>query len=206
VKFCFAWTERFRQNDDIAEIVQAHCEFAHVEGFAKAYGEFAGSALVEVAALKLTKRIGMTQTTSQNKPPRLWRMFLKVQNPFMKWLLRSPFHIIVSRMYLLITFTGHKSGAVYATPVQYSQQGEMLYIITSEGYTWWKNLRGGAKVQVYMRGKSYPGHAEISTDLQMISAFLQKIYPRLRSEKRTRFAAGKVAITVALQGEIEGAK
>jgi deazaflavin-dependent oxidoreductase (nitroreductase family) len=124
----------------------------------------------------------------------------------MKWLLRSPFHFVVSRVYLLITFTGRKSGVVYATPVQYSQQGEMLYIITSEGYTWWKNLHGGAEVQVYMRGKSYPGHAEISTDPPMISTLLQKIYPGLSSEQRTRFVEGKVAITVALQAAKEGAR
>lgn len=30
----------------------------------------------------------MTQISSQNKPLRLWRLFLKVQNPFMKWLQR----------------------------------------------------------------------------------------------------------------------
>ncbi|MBA3869286.1 MAG: nitroreductase family deazaflavin-dependent oxidoreductase [Anaerolineae bacterium] len=148
----------------------------------------------------------MTQTTSQNKPPRLWRMFLKVQNPLMKWILRSPFHFVVSRVYLLIIFTGRKSGRAYVTPIQYSQQGNMLYIITSKGYTWWKNLHGGAEVQVYMRGKSYPGHAEISTDPSMISTLLQKIYPGLSSQQRTRFAAGKVAIMVALQAENEGAR
>ena len=143
----------------------------------------------------------MTQTSSQNKPPRLWRLLLKAQNPFMKWLLRSPFHVVVSRMYLLITFTGRKSGRVFATPVQYSQQGEILYIITSEGYTWWKNLRGGADVLVHLRGKTYPGHAETSMDPQMMSALFPKIYTRLSSEQRTRFESGKVAITVTLPGE-----
>ena len=145
----------------------------------------------------------MTQTPSPNKPPRLWRLFLKVQNPLMKWLLRSPFHFVVSRVYLLMTFNGRKSGVVYVTPVQYSQQGEMLYIITSEGYTWWKNLLGGADVLVHLRGKTYPGHAETSTDPQMINALLQTIYPRLNSERRDGFVAGKVAITLALLGEKE---
>lgn len=74
-------------------------------------------------------------TSTPNKPPALWRWFMKVQNPFMKWLLRSPFHGAVSRMYLLITFTGRKSGKTYTTPVQYAQDGNTLYIITSEGYT-----------------------------------------------------------------------
>ncbi len=141
----------------------------------------------------------MTQTTSQNKPPRLFRLFLKVQNPFMKLLLRSPFHFLVSRIYLLITFTGRKSGMTYVTPVQYTQRGETISIITSEGYTWWKNLRGGADVQVQLRGETHNGHAEISTHLQMISSLLQVVHPGLSSEQRTHFASGKVAITVMLE-------
>jgi deazaflavin-dependent oxidoreductase (nitroreductase family) len=143
----------------------------------------------------------MTPTRSQNQPPRLFRLLVKAQNPLMKWLLRSPFHFIVSRMYLLITFTGRKSGVLYTTPVQYSQQGEQLAIITSEGYTWWKNLRGGTEVQVHLRGKSYPAHADISTDPPIISALLQNLYPVLSSEQRTRFGVGKVAITVTLPGQ-----
>lgn len=131
---------------------------------------------------------------------------MKVQNPFMKWLLRSPLHGVVSRMYLLITFTGRKSGKVYTTPVQYAQDGNTLYIITSEGYTWWKNLRGGAQVQVHLRGISHPAQADISTDTETISALLAKIYPKLNGEARERFVRGKVAITAQLQNGQRGDK
>lgn len=140
-------------------------------------------------------------TTIQNKPPALWRWFIKVQNPFMKWLLRSPLHGVVSRMYLLITFTGRKSGVVYTTPVQYAQDGDTLYIITSEGYTWWKNLRGGADVHIHLRGKTCPAHAETSTDPETIKALLAKVYPGLSAERRERFTPGKVAVIVRLQRE-----
>ncbi|MCS6835694.1 MAG: nitroreductase family deazaflavin-dependent oxidoreductase [Anaerolineae bacterium] len=143
----------------------------------------------------------MTTITTPNKPPALWRWFTKVQNPFMKWLLRSPFHSVVSRIYLLITFTGRKSGKTYTTPVQYAQDGATLYIITSEGYTWWKNLRGGAQVQIHLRGTTYHAQADTSTDPQTISALLTRIYPDLSAEGRERFAPGKVAITVQLQSE-----
>jgi hypothetical protein len=81
---------------------------------------------------------------------------MKVQNPFMKWLLRSPFHGVVSRMYMLITFTGRKSRTIYTTPVQYAQNDNTLYIITSEGYTWWKNLHGGAVEQVLGLSFAHP--------------------------------------------------
>jgi deazaflavin-dependent oxidoreductase (nitroreductase family) len=126
---------------------------------------------------------------------------MKVQNPFMKWLLRSPLHGVVSRMYLLITFTGRKSGLVYTTPVQYAQDGDTLYIITSAGYTWWNNLRDGADVQVHLRGKNYQAHAHTSTDPQTIKALLAKVYPSLSAERRERFTPGKVAVIVRLQSE-----
>lgn len=140
-------------------------------------------------------------TTAQNKPPALWRWFMKVQNPFMKWLLRSPLHGVVSRMYLLITFTGRKSGAIYTTPVQYAQDGDMLTIITREGYTWGKNLRGGADVHIHLRGKTYPAHADTLTDPETINSLLAKIYPGLSAERRERFAPGKVAIILQLRDE-----
>ena len=140
-------------------------------------------------------------TTTQNKPPALWRWFIKVQNPFMKWLLRSPLHGVVSRMYLLITFTGRKSGVVYTTPVQYAQDGNALYVITSEGYTWWKNLRGGADIHIHLRGKTHPAHAETSTDTETIKALLAKVYPGLSAERREHFVQGKVAISVRLKDE-----
>lgn len=140
-------------------------------------------------------------TSAQNKPPVLWRLFMKLQNPFMKWLLRSSLHGIVSRMYLLLTFTGRKSGKTYTTPVQYAQDGDTLYIITSEGYTWWKNLRGGAAMHIHLRGTTYAAHAESTTDPQTIASVLAKIYPRLSAERRQRFAPGKVAITVRIPRE-----
>lgn len=140
----------------------------------------------------------MTTTTVPNRPPFVLRMLIKAQNPFMKWLLRSSRHNSVSDKYLLITLTGRKSGKVYTIPVQYAQDGEHLYIVTSESYTWWKNLRGGAPVQVHLRGVSHSGQAETTTDPQTISTYLGHIYPSLSLEKRTGSAQGKVAITITL--------
>ncbi len=137
-------------------------------------------------------------TSTQNKPPLAWRIFLKLQNPFMKWLLRSPLHFIVSRMYMLLKVTGRKSGTVYSTPVQYAQHGSTLHIITSEGYVWWKNLRGGADVQMVLRGKPCSGRAEAFTDAATIDAQIQKVYPGLSAARRAKFVPGKVALTITL--------
>lgn len=145
----------------------------------------------------------MADTTSANKPPAAWRLLMKLQNPFMKWLLRSPFHRSVSHMYMLLTFTGRKSGTIYTTPVQYAQEQDNLYVVTSEGYVWWKNLRGGATVQVHLRGEPHAGVADVSTDPEMIAHLVQRLYPKLSQERRTAFVPGKVAITIQLINDME---
>lgn len=76
----------------------------------------------------------------------------------MKLLLHSPLHGMVSKTVLLITFRGRKSGKTYTTPVDYSQDGDQVTIFTHAN--WWKNLRGGAPVTLYIRGRELQGLAE----------------------------------------------
>lgn len=131
-------------------------------------------------------------------PGGLWKTFIRLQNPLMKWLLVSPFHGVVSRMYLLLTFTGRKSGKVYTTPVQYAQQGDTLLIITSAGYVWWRNLKGGADVRVRLRGQDITGRGDVSQDAQAISDAVAAIYPQLGADRRASFVPGKVLVRIQL--------
>ncbi len=126
------------------------------------------------------------------------KTLIRLQNPMMKWLLRSPLHVIVSRMYMLITFTGRKSGKVYTTPVQYAQEGHTLTVISSAEYKWWKNLRGGADVRLLLRGQEVIGRADATTDPTAIAAAIARVYPSLSEEARADFVNGKVAITIQL--------
>lgn len=85
-----------------------------------------------------------------------------ILNPLAKSISRSPFHGMMSHRLLLITFLGRKSGKQYTTPISYVQQGDTLLL--GVGGRWWKNLRGGASVQIRLRGKTYAGRAEAWTD------------------------------------------
>lgn len=79
-------------------------------------------------------------------------------NTMMSYLLRSPLHGMVSDKILLITFTGRKSGKSYSTPVSYTRRnGEVLIFTHGQ---WWKNLRGGATVNVRVQGKELQCYAE----------------------------------------------
>lgn len=92
-------------------------------------------------------------------------------NNAVKFVLRSPAHGLFSKTVLLITFTGHKSGKSYTTPVDYSQHGNQVFIFTHNA--WWKNLAGGAPVALRIQGRELRGVAEpILEDKRAIAAGL----------------------------------
>jgi deazaflavin-dependent oxidoreductase (nitroreductase family) len=85
-------------------------------------------------------------------------------NDFMTWLLRSPFHGVLSNGMMLITITGRKTGKKYITPVGYYRENDNLWILTSRDRTWWKNLRGGAPVGLLLKRKPVTAFAEPDLD------------------------------------------
>lgn len=104
-------------------------------------------------------------------------------NRVMTWLLRSPFHRLVSSSILTITFTGRKSGKIYTTPLSYSRQGEQLIVFTHSG--WWKNLQGGAPVTVRVQGQDVQGRADaIAGDPATILPYLRTHLTQLTRDLR----------------------
>jgi deazaflavin-dependent oxidoreductase (nitroreductase family) len=103
----------------------------------------------------------------------------KIANPLVRLILRSPLHGMMSSALMLITVHGRKSGREYTLPVQYVQEGKIIYIVpgAAEKKTWWRNLRGGATVNFRLRGKQLQGHATLlegETDAESIAeAFLR---------------------------------
>lgn len=82
-------------------------------------------------------------------------------NPILTWLLRSPFHGMVSGGTMLITVTGRKSGKEITTPVNYIDMGEELLTVSFRRRTWWRNLRGGASVTLRLRGRDVRAHSVV---------------------------------------------
>lgn len=97
-------------------------------------------------------------------------------NPLMKWLLRSPLHIFISKNTMLMTYTGQKSGRQYTTPMNYLQIGEAYYTISSQDRVWWRNLRGGAAVTLRLRGRDVPAQAEAIEDPEQLAGLLQEYF------------------------------
>jgi deazaflavin-dependent oxidoreductase (nitroreductase family) len=91
-------------------------------------------------------------------------------NTFISWVLRSPFHGLLSNGMMLITVTGRKTGKKYTTPVGYYQQDGYLWVITSRDRQWWRNVKNGAEVSLLLKKKPVQGFAEVELDAQAVEA------------------------------------
>ncbi len=142
---------------------------------------------------------------------------LLIGNPLMKLLLRSPWHWNASGELMLITVTGRKTGKRYTTPVNYVQDANLLSVLTHAHRTWWRNLRGGAPVEVVLRGRrekgvgfAYEGAAAVERfyrHLQLEPKFaplfdvaVDEAGQPLRASAESA-AAGKVMVEVQLPAE-----
>ncbi len=90
----------------------------------------------------------------------------------MKFILRSPFHGLISTNIMLIAFTGRRSGETYSTPVNYVRGDDGITVFSRRSRTWWKNLRGGAPVTVRVKGQELKAIAESTEDLDRVTAAL----------------------------------
>jgi hypothetical protein len=95
-----------------------------------------------------------------------------IGNGFIKSILRSPFHKIWSGNTLVLFITGRASGKTIATPVNYARQGPNLYMTSLRERHWWRNLRGGAPVQVRLGGKKPEGWAEVLERQELVQGHL----------------------------------
>ncbi|MGP3915979.1 nitroreductase/quinone reductase family protein [Nonomuraea sp. 10N515B] len=89
------------------------------------------------------------------------RLQTRLVNPVVAWLLRTPLHDLLSRRIVLLTVTGRRSGAAIRLPVQYERDGDTLTVVTSPRRLWWRNLEGGAPVQLVLEGVVWDGHATV---------------------------------------------
>jgi deazaflavin-dependent oxidoreductase (nitroreductase family) len=120
----------------------------------------------------------------------------RVGNLFVIGLLRSPLHRLASRSLLLVTYRGRRSGNRFTIPVMYAEhEGTLtIYVGHSERKRWWRNLRGGAEVEVRLRGRRLRGQAEVVGDSGAVATYLAR-YPRARTTIEAAEAPTFVRVT-----------
>jgi deazaflavin-dependent oxidoreductase (nitroreductase family) len=98
----------------------------------------------------------MVTTTGRSDQARRHMTAPRFINPLVRAVLGSPLHRLLSHKLVLITLRGRRTGRLYTTPVGYAQAGDTLYVLVGDYQTktWWRNLQGGAPVQLRLRGRT----------------------------------------------------
>ena len=92
-------------------------------------------------------------------PPAL---LLRIGNPIVRRVLRSPLHRLLSKHLVLVTVTGRRSGRTHTVPVgRHVEDGTLT--VAAHG-TWRVNLRGGAPLRLTIDGRERDAHAELQED------------------------------------------
>jgi deazaflavin-dependent oxidoreductase (nitroreductase family) len=74
---------------------------------------------------------------------------------------------------MLITFSGRKSGKMFTIPVNYVQDGDKITIFSDRERVWWRNLQGGAKLLVRVKGKKVEATGEAIEDQNAVARGLR---------------------------------
>lgn len=95
-----------------------------------------------------------------------FKILNRTGNVLMRLLLRSPLHGLASRRLALITVTGRRSGRRFTIPVGYRRDGASAKIQVGrpKSKLWWRNLRGGAPVELRWGTEERSGYAEVVGD------------------------------------------
>ena len=111
-------------------------------------------------------------------PPKL---VLRVLNPIVRLLLRSPLHRLMSKQYMLLSVAGRKTGRSYTIPVgRHYLDGDLL--VGARG-VWKANLRGGADVRVTIEGRERAGRAELDEDPDRTTEVYKRLLAQLGRRK-----------------------
>ncbi|WP_459967643.1 hypothetical protein [Mycobacterium sp. MUNTM1] len=96
----------------------------------------------------------------------------RLVNPAMGLLLRSPLAGLARNQFMVLSFTGRKTGRPYSIPLSAHLIDGRLYALTSAG--WKQNFRGAAPVQVVYDGKTTAMRGELIRDRGVVSDLLSR--------------------------------
>jgi hypothetical protein len=92
---------------------------------------------------------------------------LRLINPVMKLLLRTPLMGSARNQMMVVAFTGRKSGRHYSIPLSAHLIDDILYAMTAA--PWKNNFRDGATAQVLHNGKTTTMCGELIADRALVA-------------------------------------
>ncbi len=104
-------------------------------------------------------------------------------NDFVVLALKSPLHVFMGET-MLVTVRGRKTGRRITVPVNYAQEGDELWVLSTRDRTWWRNLLKGGEVDVRLHGQELKGSGEVVLDEAAVSALLGRYVNHLPASAR----------------------
>jgi len=92
---------------------------------------------------------------------------MRIVNPLLRFLLRTPLAGAARKQLMVLSFTGRKTGRVFSIPLSAHVIDGQLYALT--GASWKQNFRGGAESQVVYDGKTTVMRGELLRDRETVS-------------------------------------
>ena len=143
---------------------------------------------------------------------------IKLRNWMPAMILRSPLHGLISGKVVIVTFTGRRTGRVYATPVSYHRDGGSVIVATDS--SWWRNFVDAAPARLRLRGHDVPAVGEALTDpdeavealatlIRGVPSYGRWAHVRMRdgepemNDVRAAVASGRVPVRLRLQDPAE---
>jgi hypothetical protein len=97
---------------------------------------------------------------------------LRVVNPMVGFLLRTPLAGPLRKQMMVVNVTGRKSGRKYSIPLSAHQIDGTLYALTSA--PWKNNFRGGATAEVLHAGKTTTMRGELISDPAVVAELSER--------------------------------
>ena len=122
----------------------------------------------------------MAEQIDAGHPP---EMLLKVVNPALSLALKTPLGRFIPG-FMVVEFTGRKSGKRYSTPVSaHRLDGELFVLLEAQ---WKYNFRDGADAVVYLDGARSTKHGQLLSEPGMVAPIAERIATAYGPKKAQR--------------------
>ena len=122
----------------------------------------------------------------------------RLGNPFVRALLRSPLHRLLSGTLLLFTYNGRRTGRAHWLPVMYARDGGRLIVFAAwpERKRWWRNFEGAPEpARVLEAGRWIDATAEVVRDPDRVAAARRAFVARFPKAGASLDGAALVEVT-----------
>ncbi|MFD0555939.1 hypothetical protein FB566_1157 [Stackebrandtia endophytica] len=107
------------------------------------------------------------------------RRLISLGNRWVRMILRSRFHRLLSGRLMLLTYTGAKTGREYTIPLRYHRWGvNDAQVLAMSGGTRWPDRVRGREVRLRIAGQDRVGRPEIIEELPAVVDLLESFVNR----------------------------